>query len=251
MRRLTIGVLIIGASLGLGACGSTTTKIVYVTPASSGSTGDSPGTTSQTAPATSVPSGAATDPTPQTTPPAPAGGPCDGHPCIGDWPKEAAEGGTVVQCVDGTWSHAGGISGACADHGGEVNSPSQGDSGDASAAPSTAVAPAEPATAPSAGGLRPCDQNISANAITSCDFAENTFYEYWQATGGDPTPGEQAVEVWSPATQQRYTQICTDDGNGVDCTHSDGDEVQFSTASVTAYTQAAANAYAATGKLGP
>src|SRR5690242_8270255 len=49
----------------------------------------------------------------------PGGGPCDGNPCIGDWQREAAEGGTVVQCSDGTWSHAGGLSGACSDHGGE------------------------------------------------------------------------------------------------------------------------------------
>lgn len=44
---------------------------------------------------------------------------CNGHPCIGDWQREKAEGGTVVQCQDGTWSHAGGIQGACSHHGGE------------------------------------------------------------------------------------------------------------------------------------
>ena len=158
-----------------------------------------------------------------------------------------------MRCVDGTWSHAGGISGACSDHGGEANSQSQGETGDSSAAPSTAIPAAQPdpETPSGSGGLRPCDQNISANAITSCGFAENTFYEYWQATGGDPTPGEQPVDVWSPATPQDYTQVCTDGGNEVECTHSDGDEVQFSTGSVMAYTQTQANVYAATGTLGP
>ena len=44
---------------------------------------------------------------------------CAGHPCIGDWQREQAEGGAVVQCADGAWSHAGGLSGACSHHGGE------------------------------------------------------------------------------------------------------------------------------------
>ena len=44
---------------------------------------------------------------------------CNGHPCIGNWQKEKAEGGTVVQCNDGAWSYAGGIQGACSGHGGE------------------------------------------------------------------------------------------------------------------------------------
>ncbi len=116
------------------------------------------------------------------------------------------------------------------------------------AAPST---PTEPAPGSSSGGLRPCDENVSANSDTSCDFASNTFYEYWQATGGDLSPGQRSVEVWSPTTQQSYTQICTNDGKEVDCTHNNGDEVRFSAASIMAYTGAEAHTYAASGKLGP
>jgi hypothetical protein len=41
---------------------------------------------------------------------------CEEHECIGDF---TTEGGTVVECSDGTYSHAGGIQGACSDHGGE------------------------------------------------------------------------------------------------------------------------------------
>jgi hypothetical protein len=41
---------------------------------------------------------------------------CEEHRCIGNF---TGEDGTVVECVDGTFSHAGGISGACSDHGGE------------------------------------------------------------------------------------------------------------------------------------
>jgi hypothetical protein len=41
---------------------------------------------------------------------------CEEHECIGDFEGEE---GTVVECTDGSYSHAGGISGACSDHGGE------------------------------------------------------------------------------------------------------------------------------------
>ena len=43
---------------------------------------------------------------------------CDNHPCIGSWKRDIALGGTVVQCADGAWSHAGGLTGACSGHGG-------------------------------------------------------------------------------------------------------------------------------------
>lgn len=43
---------------------------------------------------------------------------CEEHECIGDFTSEE---GTVVECSDGTYSHAGGLSGACSDHGGEAN----------------------------------------------------------------------------------------------------------------------------------
>jgi hypothetical protein len=41
---------------------------------------------------------------------------CEEHQCIGSFTSEE---GTVVECSDGTYSHAGGISGACSHHGGE------------------------------------------------------------------------------------------------------------------------------------
>jgi hypothetical protein len=40
---------------------------------------------------------------------------CEEHQCIGDF---EGEGGYVVECSDGTYSHAGGISGSCSHHGG-------------------------------------------------------------------------------------------------------------------------------------
>jgi hypothetical protein len=41
---------------------------------------------------------------------------CSEHDCIGSF---TTEGGTIVECSDHSYSHAGGISGACSDHGGE------------------------------------------------------------------------------------------------------------------------------------
>jgi|GEM_PF-7084746 len=42
---------------------------------------------------------------------------CEAHHCIGNF---TTEDGTVVECADGTFSHAGGIYGACSYHGGEA-----------------------------------------------------------------------------------------------------------------------------------
>jgi hypothetical protein len=41
---------------------------------------------------------------------------CSTHNCIENFPDGN---GYVVQCVDGEWSHSGGLSGACSGHGGE------------------------------------------------------------------------------------------------------------------------------------
>jgi hypothetical protein len=43
---------------------------------------------------------------------------CEEHTCEGNFTGEE---GTVAECSDGTYSHAGGISGACSDHGGEAS----------------------------------------------------------------------------------------------------------------------------------
>lgn len=41
---------------------------------------------------------------------------CSTHTCIDNFPDGN---GSIVQCADGEWSHSGGLSGACSDHGGE------------------------------------------------------------------------------------------------------------------------------------
>ncbi|HEY1688631.1 MAG TPA: hypothetical protein VGF95_07175 [Solirubrobacteraceae bacterium] len=42
---------------------------------------------------------------------------CEEHECIGEFTTEP---GVVAECADGTYTHSGGIQGACSDHGGVV-----------------------------------------------------------------------------------------------------------------------------------
>jgi len=42
---------------------------------------------------------------------------CARHHCIANFPYGR---GFIVRCVDGEWSHSGGIQGACSYHGGEA-----------------------------------------------------------------------------------------------------------------------------------
>jgi hypothetical protein len=69
---------------------------------------------------------------------------CTSHHCIASFADGTGE---VVECSDGEWSHSGGISGACSDHGGESTSPG-----------SEATEPmGETATASSASPVEPLD----------------------------------------------------------------------------------------------
>jgi hypothetical protein len=79
------------------------------------------GSPNSTAPQSETSAGA----TPQTTPAVEAPGSyshatdadfCSTRRCIPNFPNGN---GYIVQCVDGQWSHSGGLSGACSDHGGE------------------------------------------------------------------------------------------------------------------------------------
>ncbi len=227
-------------------------------------------------------SGTSTDTTPTETT-TDASGPCNGNPCIGDWQKEAAKGGAVVQCQDGTYSHAGGLSGACSHHGGEASS----DSGSTDTSTGT-TSTASGITCTGPGGGFPCydangnpisdgptsttststtnlppsvnqcwanasgtDWLAAGPATTLCKFANNTFYEYWKASGGDATQDESGLQVWGPIDHQYYTMDCTG-GDPVMC--SNGDEtlqVVFSAQSVLDYTSAQAQTYTQSGKLGP
>jgi serine/threonine protein kinase len=66
-------------------------------------------------------------------------------------------------------------------------------------------------------GLRPCDQNISANSVTSCPFAEDTFKAYARAYRRSGGAGNEVVTAYSPVTGRTYTMSCTTSGGTVNC----------------------------------
>jgi len=96
-----------------------------------------------------------------------------------------------------------------------------------------------------ANGFTRCDTNITAKtATTTCPFAQNVFYTYWQS---DNSP---SIRAYSPATTVTYRLRCEDTGDLIVCTAGDGAVVKFSAASVDRYTDANARAYARSHDLG-
>lgn len=87
--------------------------------------------------------------------------------------------------------------------------------------------------------FRACDSNIRARiATTTCEFAQNVFYEFWNAQ----QHGEDEITAYSPATDSDYDLDC-DAGFRVTCTGGDGSEVRFQMAAVDAYDASQADAY--------
>lgn len=84
----------------------------------------------------------------------------------------------------------------------------------------------------------------------TCRFAENTFYEYYQAMQGNTTT-PAAVQAWSPATHQYYTESCSSGDGVVDCSHGNGSDVRFNQSAIANYTPTEASSYAASADLGP
>jgi serine/threonine protein kinase len=95
-------------------------------------------------------------------------------------------------------------------------------SGQNDTTPTPRVEP-EPAPEPeySGGGgaaTQSCDQNISANEVTSCPFAENVFVAYWEeyeALGESPV---LYVEAYSETTGESYGMECFDYADFIECT---------------------------------
>jgi hypothetical protein len=54
---------------------------------------------------------------------------------------------------------------------------------------------------------RNCDTNIVANSSTSCGFAENTFYEYYESPQN--AGSGESIRVHSPATGKDYSVYCS------------------------------------------
>jgi hypothetical protein len=89
-----------------------------------------------------------------------------------------------------------------------------------------------------------CDPNISVKAATTtCPFAQNVFYGYWQASADD-------FSAYSAASKRSYDVSCSG-ATSIVCTAGDGAEVRFSARAVALYDQAQADAYAASHDLGP
>src|ERR1700710_3129008 len=82
----------------------------------------------------------------------------------------------------------------------------------------------EPAPEPepeySGGGAatKSCDQNISANEVTSCPFAENVFVAYseeYESIGDSPVI---YIDAYSETTGESYGMECFDYSDFIECT---------------------------------
>jgi serine/threonine protein kinase len=82
-------------------------------------------------------------------------------------------------------------------------------------------------TAPPPAGTRKCDPNISANADTSCPFAENVFVAYYDDYKTNGEQSSNSITASSPTTQQSYTLSCTNDGTTVGCSGGNNAFVTF------------------------
>jgi hypothetical protein len=114
-------------------------------------------------------------------------------------------------------------------------------------APATTAAPdSVPPTAPgTAAAFKRCDANISAStSTTTCGFAQNVFYEYWNHNG------DGVITVYSPATHTTWQTYCTPDAGQVVCETDDGGVVKFSQSALANYSQDQADAYAASHDIG-
>ncbi len=118
--------------------------------------------------------------------------------------------------------------------------------GTANSGSSTSV-PGSSSSSPTSG-MSACDQNISAQSgTTTCAFASNVFWEYWRhSTNGVGT----TFEVWKPSTSRLYAVSCSGTAP-VTCATNTGALVTFPIGAVNAYTQSAADSFAASHDLGP
>ena len=85
--------------------------------------------------------------------------------------------------------------------------------------------PAETSSVPE--DLQSCDPNISANSVTSCDFAENVFISYWEEYDSYGEQYETYVIAYSPTTDETYGMECLLESDVVDCYGGEGAFVTF------------------------
>ena len=104
---------------------------------------------------------------------------------------------------------------------------------------------------PNESRQRNCNTDIVANSNTSCGFAENAFYQYYEAhsRGGKGV----SVMVHSPATGKDYELFCEQSSGLIGCDSSplsDDIYVSFPEAAIASYSDAQAASYARTHAVG-
>jgi serine/threonine protein kinase len=116
------------------------------------------------------------------------------------------------------------------------------DSAKASGQDTTPVAPPEPEPEPEptpeptySGASQSCDQNISANEVTSCPFAEEVFVAYWEEYEDIGEETYIYVEAHSPTTGKDYGMECFLESDVVDCSGGNDAFVTFPMQAVREY----------------
>lgn len=69
----------------------------------------------------------------------------------------------------------------------------------------------------SSQSLQSCDQNISANSVTTCPFAENVFVSYWEDYEAYGEQYETYIEAYSSTTGESYGMTCALESDVVSC----------------------------------
>jgi len=106
-----------------------------------------------------------------------------------------------------------------------------------------APSPADPSTGADTEARKTCGNLMVTRDSVTCKFAQNVFYEYWTATDGGSSPIDR-ISAYSPALGRELKLTC-DEGVSVSCFTEAGGEVRIPVGALDEYTQADADAYAA------
>jgi serine/threonine protein kinase len=92
-----------------------------------------------------------------------------------------------------------------------------------------------PEPAYSSEATKSCDQNISANEVTSCPFAEKVFIAYWEEYEAYGEQSYTYVSAYSPTTGKSYGMDCYLESGVVDCSGGNEAFVTFPMRAVRVY----------------
>src|SRR3954447_7356601 len=115
-------------------------------------------------------------------------------------------------------------------------------------ASATRTATPKPRRARTATVYTACDTNIRVKAATTtCPFADNVFYEYFQETYGYPS--DVTIRAYSPAASRKIRLRCSGQAS-ILCRADDGSVVRFPASAIAAYDDKQAARYASTHDIG-